>query len=192
MEKCYKLHRYPPGYKTKGKGLVANQVFVTNFGANVVAVTDEMSHFQLSQIQAQCQQLLVVLNTKSLLPNTPKPSTSNVTNQAMANTTSSSSLPIHSMSGKPIYNSLCIHSIVFITNLSHSIFASNVKFPMVSNNQWVIETGVTDHMVYSLSCLTTVTSTINASVELPNVDFVSVTHIGTVQFSPSLTLTNVL
>uniref|UniRef100_A0A2N9EEU4 Retrotransposon Copia-like N-terminal domain-containing protein n=2 Tax=Fagus sylvatica TaxID=28930 RepID=A0A2N9EEU4_FAGSY len=99
MEKCYKLHRYPPGYKTKGKGPVANQVFVTNFGANVVAVTNEMSHFQLSQIQAQCQQLLAVLNTKSLLPNTPKPSTSNVTYQAMANTTSSSSLPIHSMSG---------------------------------------------------------------------------------------------
>uniref|UniRef100_A0A2N9GTP1 Reverse transcriptase Ty1/copia-type domain-containing protein n=1 Tax=Fagus sylvatica TaxID=28930 RepID=A0A2N9GTP1_FAGSY len=121
MEKCYKLHGYPPRYKTRGKGPVANQVSLPNF----------------------------VLNTKSLNPNTPKPSTSNVTYQAMANTTSSSSLPVHSMS----------------------------------------DTGATDHMVHSLSCLTTVTSTINASVELPNGDFVSVTHIGTVEFSPSLTLT---
>ena len=62
----------------------------------------------------------------------------------------------------------------------------------LSKNQWVIDTGATDHMVHSISCLTTVTSTINASVELPNGDFVSITHIGTVQFSPSLTLTNVL
>jgi hypothetical protein len=38
----------------------------------------------------------------------------------------------------------------------------------LSKNQWVIDTGATDHMVHSISCLTTVTSTINASVELPN------------------------
>uniref|UniRef100_A0A2N9J2J6 Reverse transcriptase Ty1/copia-type domain-containing protein n=1 Tax=Fagus sylvatica TaxID=28930 RepID=A0A2N9J2J6_FAGSY len=110
MEKCYKLHGYPPRYKTRGKGPVANQVSLSNFA----------------------------LSTKSLNPNAPEPSTSNVTYQAMANTASSSSLPIHSMS----------------------------------------DTRATDHMVYSISCLTTVTSTINASVELPNGDFVFVTHIG--------------
>ena len=47
-------------------------------------------------------------------------------------------------------------------------------------------------MVHYFSCLTTITSTMNASVELPNGDLVSVTYIGTIQFSPSLTLTNVL
>ena len=111
----------------------------------------------------------------------------------MANTTSSSSLPIHSMSGIPIYNSSSNHHSVYTPNLSHSIFASNVKFPMsLSKNQWVIDIGATDHKVHSILCLTTVTSTINALVELPNGKFVSVTHIGIVEFSPSLTLTNVL
>ena len=43
MEKCYKLHGYPPRYKTRGKGPVANQVSLSNFGTNAVAVTDEMS-----------------------------------------------------------------------------------------------------------------------------------------------------
>uniref|UniRef100_A0A2N9EQR6 Integrase catalytic domain-containing protein n=1 Tax=Fagus sylvatica TaxID=28930 RepID=A0A2N9EQR6_FAGSY len=143
MERCYKLHGYRPGYKTRGKGPMANQVSLSNLGTHAAAVTDEMSPVQLSQIQAQCQQLLAALSTKSLNPKAPEPSTSNATYQAMANTTSSSSLPIHSI-----------------------------------KNQWIIDTGATDHMVHSISCLTTVTSTINASVELPNGKFVSVTHIG--------------
>ena len=81
----------------------------------------------------------------------------------------------------------------FTPNLSHSVFASNVKFPKATNeNLWIIDTGATDHMVYSLSCLTTVTFVVNAPVELPNGVLVSVTHIGTVQVAPSMTLTNVL
>ena len=50
MEKCYKLHGYPPGYKTRGKGPVANQVSLPNFGTNAITVTDEISPFQISQI----------------------------------------------------------------------------------------------------------------------------------------------
>ena len=45
MDKFYKLYRYPPRYKTKGKGPVANQVSLNNFGTNVIAMTDEMSPF---------------------------------------------------------------------------------------------------------------------------------------------------
>ena len=54
MERCYKLYRYPPGYKNRGKGPVANQVSLSNLGIHAAAVTDEMSPVQLSQIQAQC------------------------------------------------------------------------------------------------------------------------------------------
>ena len=32
MEKCYKLHGYPPGYKAKGKNPTANQVVGLEFG----------------------------------------------------------------------------------------------------------------------------------------------------------------
>jgi hypothetical protein len=36
-----------------------------------------------------------------------------------------------------------------------------VKFPKaVNENLWIIDTGATDHMVHSLSCLTTVTSVV--------------------------------
>jgi hypothetical protein len=191
VDKCYKIHGYPPGYKTKGKGgPMANQVSHNISGSNAVAMNEELSPFQLSQLQAQCQQLLAVLNTKPLLSNTPEAPNPSVTYQALANTASSSSLPVHSMSSTSPHKSLCLG---FTPNLSHSVFASNVKFPKATNeNLWIIDTGATDHMVHSLSCLTTITSIVNTSVELPNGVLVSVTHIGTVQISPSMTLTNVL
>jgi hypothetical protein len=184
MDKCYKLHGYPPGYKPKGKSPMVHQVSLNNFGTSA-ARTDEMSSFQISQIQSQCQQLLAALNTK------PEP-TPNTSYQAMANTTLSSPLPTHSISGASLYPSV-YNSQTFTPNLSHSIFASNVVLPTsMSANSWVIDTGATDHMVHSLSCLSTITSMVNTSVELPNGELVSVTHIGTVILSSSLTLTNVL
>ena len=127
-----------------------------------------------------------------MISNTPETPNPNVTYQALANTASSSSLPVHSMSGTFLYKFICLPN-TFTPNLSHSVFASNVKFPKATNeNLWIIDTGATDHMVYSLSCLTTVTFVVNAPIELPNGVLVSVTHIGTVQISPSMTLTNVL
>uniref|UniRef100_A0A2N9FUM9 Reverse transcriptase Ty1/copia-type domain-containing protein n=1 Tax=Fagus sylvatica TaxID=28930 RepID=A0A2N9FUM9_FAGSY len=99
VDKCYKVHGYPPGYRTKGKGPMANQVTHNTPGTNAMAVNEEMFHFQLSQLQAQCQQLLAVLKTKSVISNTPKTPNPNVTHQALANTAPSSSLPVHSMSG---------------------------------------------------------------------------------------------
>uniref|UniRef100_A0A2N9IE43 Retrovirus-related Pol polyprotein from transposon TNT 1-94-like beta-barrel domain-containing protein n=1 Tax=Fagus sylvatica TaxID=28930 RepID=A0A2N9IE43_FAGSY len=186
MDKCYKLHGYPPGYKPKGKSPMVHRVSLNNFGTSA-AVTDEMSQFQVSQIQSQCQQLLVALNTKPLELLTP-----NASYQVMANTTLSSPLPTHSISSASLYPSI-YNSQTFTPNLSHSIFASNLIFPTsMSANSWVIDTGATDHMVHSLSYLSTITSMVNTSVELPNGELVSVTHIGTVILSSSLTLTNVL
>uniref|UniRef100_A0A2N9IXJ6 Integrase catalytic domain-containing protein n=1 Tax=Fagus sylvatica TaxID=28930 RepID=A0A2N9IXJ6_FAGSY len=165
MDKCYKLHGYPPGYKPKGKSPMVHQVSLNNFGTSA-ARTDEMSSFQISQIQSQCQQLLAALNTK------PEP-TPNTSYQAMANTTLSSPLPTHSISGASLYPSV-YNSQTFTPNLSHSIFASNVVLPTsMSANSWVIDTGATDHMVHSLSCLSTITSMVNTSVELPNGELVS-------------------
>jgi hypothetical protein len=120
MDKCYKLYGYPPGYKPKGKSPMVHQVSLNNFGTSA-ARTDEMSSFQISQIQSQCQQLLAALNTK------PEP-TPNTSYQAMANTTLSSPLPTHSISGASLYPSV-YNSQTFTPNLSHSIFASNVVLP---------------------------------------------------------------
>jgi hypothetical protein len=47
-------------------------------------------------------------------------------------------------------------------------------------------------MVNCVSLFTTITSTLSASVKLPNGDLVSVTHIGMVRISEHLILTNVI
>ena len=47
-------------------------------------------------------------------------------------------------------------------------------------------------MVHSVSCLTTITSTINTYVYLPNGERALVTHIGTVHISETLVLYGVL
>uniref|UniRef100_A0A2N9GYQ8 Reverse transcriptase Ty1/copia-type domain-containing protein n=1 Tax=Fagus sylvatica TaxID=28930 RepID=A0A2N9GYQ8_FAGSY len=128
VDKCYKLHGFPPGYKTLGKApAVANQTSLSAFGSNAHASAEEISPLQLSQVQAH----------------------------------------------------LFIH-------ISHFFYDS------IKQNSWILDTGATDHMVHSLSCFTTVTSIIQATVELPNGNLVPVTHIGTVKLSSSLILTDVL
>jgi len=77
----------------------------------------------------------------------------------------------------------------------HSVFSSVSSFQTASklvNHPWIIDTGATDHMICSISFFTTITSIISKFVKLPNGQFVSVTHIGTVRISASLILTNVL
>jgi hypothetical protein len=61
-----------------------------------------------------------------------------------------------------------------------------------ADHLWIIDTGATDHMVCSISFLTTITSIIAKQVRLPNGNLVAVTHTGTVKLSTTLTLTNVL
>jgi hypothetical protein len=76
---------------------------------------------------------------------------------------------------------------------THSVFSSKlVNRNAFSGSTWVIDTGVTDHMIHSITLFTTISSVLHTNVELPNGEFALVTHIGTVKLSNSLTLTNVL
>ena len=55
MEKCYKLHGYPPGYKTKPR---ANQVSSFDAAQDFVAITtQEAFPFTMEQ----CQKLLAMI-----------------------------------------------------------------------------------------------------------------------------------
>ena len=78
-------------------------------------------------------------------------------------------------------------------NFTHSIFSAHiVDRPVFKSNDWILDTGAIDNMVHLVSQLTVVTSTVHSCVFLPNGDQALITHIGTVQISPTLTLTNVL
>lgn len=68
IEKCYKLHGYPLGYKPKGKSEKANQVAGPNLGANFgVMESDSVPVQQSFPFQAfpiiaeQCQRILAMI-----------------------------------------------------------------------------------------------------------------------------------
>jgi hypothetical protein len=46
---------------------------------------------------------------------------------------------------------------------------------------WIIDTGAIDHIVCSIFFLTTITSIVSKQVRLPNGNFATVTHIGTIK-----------
>jgi uncharacterized protein YecA (UPF0149 family) len=61
MEKCYKLHGYPPGFQKKSKTVaVANQA-----SSSISAPLENHDSSQnFSSLAEQCQQLLNMLNTQ--------------------------------------------------------------------------------------------------------------------------------
>ncbi|KAL4620596.1 hypothetical protein ACB092_06G166600 [Castanea dentata] len=63
---------------------------------------------------------------------------------------------------------------------------------MFSSTDWDIDTGATNQMVHSVSCFTSITSTLNTHVNLPNGEIALVTHIGAVRISETLILYDVL
>jgi hypothetical protein len=73
-----------------------------------------------------------------------------------------------------------------------SVFSSHTIVPFSAPNSWIIDIGASDHMICSLSLLTTITAEISTQVKLHNGKFATVTHIGTIQLSTHLILTNVL
>ena len=78
-------------------------------------------------------------------------------------------------------------------NFKHSVFSAQIVNRKDYNIEtWIIDTGATDHIVYSVSLLTSITAISHSMVQLPNGESAVVTHVGTIQLSSHITLTNVL
>jgi hypothetical protein len=102
--------------------LSANQVSLSNFGQNAGTVTDELSSSQLSQVQAQCEQLLALLNSKTL--SNPLGHAFSSHHQAAINKVSSSTFPVSSITGILLCSFVWSNSHYnpnFLTQFSHLI-----------------------------------------------------------------------
>ena len=206
IDKCYKLHGYPPGYKPKGKSN-DNQV---SFDQGAMIEHSSLGSVQCPITKAQCEQLLAFFNTSSNSGDEHQAAT--VSNgdgmpslmTGIAGVASSFGVPAGTglattISHPSTYNSYLktmasmASSLSFNSNLKHSVFSTKlVNKDMFPSTDWVIETGATDHMVHSVSCFTSITSTLNTHVNLPNGEIALVTHIGTVRISETLILYDVL
>jgi hypothetical protein len=174
VDKCYKLHRYPPGYKFKGKMHSTNQS-----SANV-----EDPHLPFTQ--AQCRQLLSMLSSQASLQSSQPPVHNQIVSQESTSSTSH-------QAASAISQFMSSISSFSRTIPKHSIFSvQHVNITRFSHSTWILDTSATDHMLHSLSKFTFVTSSINTYIHFPNGEKVLATHIGTIQVTTSLLLTDVL
>nr|XP_023887900.1 uncharacterized protein LOC112000030 [Quercus suber] len=190
MEKCFKLHGFPPGFKPKGKNFMVNQV-------NIQEACTENDHTSATFpfTQEQCQQFFTMLGTQMQaahltssgnetqfnLGNKETHMASNVIRPTLAVPSSSNATDTFTMAG----NSTCL-------DLRHSVFSAQITHRTAfCGNIWVIDTRATDHIVYSVHLLTNFTA-IDCVVALPNGETALVTHIGSICLSENLVLTNVL
>jgi hypothetical protein len=181
VEKCYKVHGFPPGFKfNKGRNAphLANQV--SDYTAPHLPITYE-----------QCQQLMDMFK-----PQTPETESSanqaSLTNQFSADLTQGDTAS--NLTGAGNFSA----SQISFLDTKHSVFASSTSLfqqNSLTNSvkaPWIIDTGATDHMICSISFFTSITSVISKTVKLPNGQHASVTHIGTIKISDSFILTDVL
>ncbi|XP_030949207.1 uncharacterized protein LOC115973109 [Quercus lobata] len=164
VEKCYKIHGYPPGYKTKAR---ANPVSSLDFVQEFVATpTPQQFPFTMEQ----CQKLLAMIGG----------SDSHNSSIAMANSVSSNQASTS-------------QSTILAGNLKHSIFSAKLVNRFVfGGSTWVLDIGASDHIACSLSLFHSYIAVSHCVVELPNGESAHVTHIGIVKLSNSLTLEHVL
>jgi hypothetical protein len=174
IEKCYRIHGFPPGFKfTKDKS-------VGTSSANQVQTVDTSSS-PMPFSQAQVQQMMAFKHNMQA-----SSSSSALQAGSLSNTTSDRLIP--SPEGNPFS---FVHCTSLYLDPKHSVFSSCHTSIASTPHTWIIDTGATDHMINSISLFTSITATISTKVKLPNGQFALVTHIGTIKISAHLTLTNV-
>ena len=136
IDKCYKLHVFPPSFKFKNKPSMAHQVSSSQAQKSLPMASSFHGHPSFTH--DQYQQLLALINGSS----SPLTSTPQVTKFPMANIASSSNIAMTSI------------------DFSHSVFFAQVlNRKAYGRNTWVLDTSATDHFVCSMYLLTTITAT---------------------------------
>ena len=149
---------------------------------------------------AQCEQLLSFLKGHASSSSGFGTQTNHVDSvmapnaiSALPQTSSSSSFPSSSFNLASSSSNFSGNPFWIPPNFSYSVFSTQVvDRTMFKSNSWIIDTGATDHMVHSVSQLTTITSIVNTYVYLPNGNQALVIHVGTVHISSTLVLKDVL
>ena len=160
VDRCYKLHGYPSGYKFKNKG---GQPFANN----VIAAEDHANEL-VTLTKAQYQQLVGLLNSQCHFGTQAPPGACLDNSHQAATIITQPSMDVQAQT---------LLGICFSPSLEHSVFFSSVNTSHISSYDWILDSGATDHMVHSIHFFTSITSSIQISIRLPNGDMVKVTNI---------------
>ena len=162
IDKCYKLHGFPPGYKFKGKTVMVHQVTLSQpqpQSQNLSFLTASGSMTPVFTPK-QYQQLFALIRTPSSPLDTFVQGTNSLTN-AMANVVTSNASSMAGMAFKHLV-----------------VSAQVVNRRAYNSSTCVIDTGATDHIVCSAHLLTSITAINQSMVQLPNGETASITYIG--------------
>ena len=134
VDKCYKLHGYPLGYKFKTKGSQ-----VASFANNVVAVDTSLDE-SVNLTRSENQQLLSLLNSHSHFgTQAPQEGRSDTHKIAKIITQPTIGLREHEVS-----------SIWSTPSLDYFVFSSSAVTTHISSCDWILDNGATDHMIHSI------------------------------------------
>ncbi|XP_075645486.1 uncharacterized protein LOC142616544 [Castanea sativa] len=139
MEKCFKLHGFPPGFKPKGKNFMFLTMLGTQMQATHLTFGGKETQFNMGNKKAH-------MANNVIKPNPVVPSSSGA---------------IDALTMVGTFNSTC-------PDLRHSVFSTQITHKTAfGGNTWVIDTGATGHIVYSIHLLTDFTA-VNCVVALLN------------------------
>ncbi|KAL5787305.1 hypothetical protein ACOSP7_004254 [Xanthoceras sorbifolium] len=173
MDRCYKLHGYPPGYKPKGKAQQQQQSSLQSISKSTLSSSSGVSSpfamtataFSLlpSHLTAdQCQQLISYLSTQ-----------------------------LHQISLTPLEALSTIGP--SISSCSGNLFSfpfSNHRY--LNSRTWVIDSSATHHVCCDSTLFSSFTEIPTTQVTLPNGHTVHMTRIGSVRLTNMLVLHDVL
>ena len=175
VDKCYKVHGYPPGFKSKraaaadkassdAKPLVAN-MSLNETHTNDFNSTGFVNSLTKDQIQGVIEYFNAHMNLSQSASDIPSTSGGTIT-----------ALPGMAFSTK----TLCFAGILRSTG------------HVLSSESWIIDSGATHHVCHDKGLVTTLSDTINRSVSLPTGLGVQIIGIGQVKLNEFMVLNNVL
>lgn len=202
-EKCYCIHGYPswhklfgkpkpkPKYLTPRNSVVASVTQVPavtdnnmNSSGESVSACLQVSHGtnlgDMNLSENQCQQIIQMLQ-KSII-STQSASSSNSGNTPYWSSSNTGNTPNWSTFH-------CANTVQ--TSVRHFVSQVHNVTDVLSQCKWIIDTGATDHITPFISLLSDVHPS-SASLQLPNGEISSVTHVGNITLNSQITLTNVL
>ena len=187
IEKCYKLHGYPPSYKSKGKAGANTNVNQDSCNSVNGAEHALVPSNQWPISKAQCEQLLAFLKLGAAVGDAHHAASVSISCIAIRGEGASGSTSdvVGTFAQTNLNFNLALMSstnpnVSFVSTLEHSIFSVKIVVRKIFREiDWVIDIGATDHMVHSILCFNSITATFNTFVNLPNGEIALVTHVGT-------------
>ncbi|XP_012829850.1 PREDICTED: uncharacterized protein LOC105951003 [Erythranthe guttata] len=172
MDKCYKIHGFPPGYQSSGfKPRPRLAALSGRFGINQISTSNSPLDIQgeasssqehSTMTAAQCQQILAYVS------------------QQMAQ--QSSSVPSSAVPSQDDSHISCV---------TGTIYANAIMNPMVMPFHWVVDSGASKHICNNRSLFLHLVPAHNTKVIMPDKSGLHMAFVGDVQLSPSLFLHNV-